>query len=53
MDSLIELLSWQEFEATDGFHDFEQRRRTKYSKKIATGVSIGAGLEEGVDRQLK
>ena len=46
-------LFWQEFEATDGFHDFEQRRKTKYSKNIATGVSIGSGLEEGVDRQLK
>lgn len=43
----------QAFEATNGFHDFEQRRRTKYTKNIATGVSVGSGLEEGIDRRLK
>ncbi len=43
----------QSFEATAGYQEFEQRRRTKYNKKIATGVSMGNGLQEGVDRQLK
>lgn len=43
----------QAFEATEGYDIFEQRRRTKYNKNIATGVSMGNGLQEGVDRQLK
>ena len=50
---LTEFGAFQEFEATEGFSEFEQRRRTKYSKNIATGVSIGSGLEEGIDRHLK
>ncbi|KAL3156631.1 hypothetical protein ABBQ38_000916 [Trebouxia sp. C0009 RCD-2024] len=43
----------QAFEATSGFPEFEQRRRTKYNKNIATGVSVASGLQEGIDRQLK
>ena len=43
----------QAFEATEGYDIFEDRRRTKYNKNIATGVSMGDGLQEGVDRQLK
>ncbi len=43
----------QSFEATAGYQEFEQRRRTKYNKNIATGVSMGNGLQEGIDRQLK
>ena len=43
----------QSFEATAGYQEFEQRRRTKFNKNIATGVSMGNGLQEGVDRQLK
>ncbi|KAA6428309.1 hypothetical protein WJX79_008533 [Trebouxia sp. C0005] len=46
-------ISAQSFEATAGYQEFEQRRRTKYNKNITTGVSMGNGLQEGVDRQLK
>mmetsp|Transcript_11543 Transcript_11543/g.29486 ORF Transcript_11543/g.29486 Transcript_11543/m.29486 type:complete len:279 (-) Transcript_11543:5-841(-) len=38
-------------EATEGFADFEERRRTKFDKQLAHGVLLGkAGLDEGVDR---
>lgn len=38
-------------EATEGFEEFEKRRRTKFDKQIAAGVLMGkAGLDEGVDR---
>lgn len=46
-------ISAQVFEATEGYEAFEQRRRTKYNKNIATGVSMGKGLQEGIDRPLK
>lgn len=36
---------------TDGFAEFEARRRNKYTKTLATGVLLGpGGLDEGVDR---
>lgn len=38
-------------EATEGYADFEARRRTKFDKQLAHGVLLGAkGLDEGVDR---
>ena len=38
-------------EATEGYPEFEQRRRTKFDKQIAAGVLIGPkGLDDGVDR---
>ena len=43
----------QMLEETEGHAAFEQRRRSKFDKKIATGVYLGqAGLEEGVDRPV-
>jgi len=38
---------------TDGFDDFEGRRRDKFTKIIAGKVTLGPrGLDEGVDREL-
>lgn len=40
--------------ATDGYAEFEARRRDKASKALATGVLLGrAGLDEGVDRRVE
>lgn len=40
-------------QATDGFQEFEARRRGKFSKIIAGGAALSAGgLDEGVDRPL-
>ncbi|GAX78144.1 hypothetical protein CEUSTIGMA_g5586.t1 [Chlamydomonas eustigma] len=37
---------------TDGYKEFETRRRQKYSKAIAGGVLMGPrGMDEGVDRK--
>jgi len=40
----------QEFEETDGFLDFESRRRSKVDKQMSGGAT--QNLEEGVDRKL-
>ena len=41
---------WQVFEETDGFLEFERRRRSKVDKQMAGGAT--QNLEEGVDRKL-
>lgn len=39
-------------QATEGFEEFETRRRTKYSKGIAGGALMGSrGMDEGVTRE--
>ncbi|KAK9819798.1 hypothetical protein WJX72_002478 [[Myrmecia] bisecta] len=39
-------------QATEGYQAFDERRRSKFNKAIATGVLLGSGgLDEGVDRQ--
>lgn len=43
----------QGFYDTHGFDDFEERRRTKYNKKVATRVCLESGLKEGIARQVK
>lgn len=45
--------SLQAFEATEGHDIFEQRRQSKYSKNMATGVSMSDGMQEGVDRHVR
>lgn len=41
-------------EGTEGFQEFERRRRTKFDKQIASGVLMGSrGLDEGVDRNTR
>lgn len=42
----------EQLQATEGFDAFEARRRGKYDKKIAGGIAITGGLDEGVDRRL-
>mmetsp|Transcript_112 Transcript_112/g.386 ORF Transcript_112/g.386 Transcript_112/m.386 type:complete len:287 (+) Transcript_112:196-1056(+) len=38
-------------QGTEGFEEFESRRRTKFDKMLAAGVLLGPrGLDEGVDR---
>lgn len=41
-------------EATEGYDELEQRRRSKFNKQIANSVLMGSGgLDEGIDRNLK
>uniref|UniRef100_A0A061S5D8 Leucine-rich repeat family protein n=1 Tax=Tetraselmis sp. GSL018 TaxID=582737 RepID=A0A061S5D8_9CHLO len=38
--------------STQGYDDFEQRRRNKFDKQISAGVLLGpGGLDEGIDRK--
>lgn len=37
---------------TDGYEEFEGRRRDKFTKIIAGGIAPAKGLDEGVDRKL-
>jgi hypothetical protein len=37
---------------TDGYDEFEGRRREKFTKIIAGGITPARGLDEGVDREL-
>ncbi|KAI8475259.1 MAG: leucine-rich repeat family protein [Monoraphidium minutum] len=42
----------ERLQETEGFDEFEARRRGKFSKIIAGGVAPSKGLDEGVDREL-
>lgn len=47
-------LGGQIMEATEGYDQLEERRRSKFDKQIANKVLLGSGgLDEGVDRQLR
>ncbi len=47
---LISADCWQEFEETDGYQEFEKRRRSKVNKQMSGGAA--QNLEEGIDRKL-
>jgi Leucine-rich repeat (LRR) protein len=46
-------LTVRDVEGTDGYAEYEARRRAKFDKAIGAGVLLGAkGLDEGIQRNL-